>query len=197
MLLVAGLPWVLAASAQEQAPAPPPTTIAPAPAGPEAVLTTDAGVFVIRLRPDLAPAHVKYFAATASKHGYDKTAFHRIIPGGIIQGGDPLSKDPAKKALWGTGGLGVLKAEFSAQPMNRGAVAAVLRPSSKDSAGTQFFACLTDQPSLTGKYTIFGEVTEGMDVVDAIGRTPVVGDKPTQRVEIKSVEIREARPATP
>src|SRR5439155_1579412 len=79
-----------------------------------------------------------------------------IIPRGIIQGGDPLSKDPAKAALYGTGGLGLLKAEFSDRPMTRGSVAAVLRPSSRDSAGRQFFVCLSDQPALTGKFTIFG-----------------------------------------
>ena len=107
--------------------------------------------------------------------GFDGTVFHRIVPRGIVQGGDPLSKDPKKKALYGTGGLGLLKAEFSAQPMTRGAVAAVLRPSSPDSAGNQFFICLSDQPALTGKFTIFGEVASGMEAVDAIGASAVVG----------------------
>ena len=95
---------------------------------------------------------------------------------------------------YGTGGLGLLKAEFSDRPMTRGSVAAVLRPSSKDSAGDQFFICLSDQPSLTGKFTIFGEITEGMDVVDKIGETPVDGDRAKIRVVMKSVAIRAPKP---
>jgi peptidyl-prolyl cis-trans isomerase B (cyclophilin B) len=126
--------------------------------------------------------------------GFDGTVFHRIVPRGIIQGGDPLSKDPAKKARYGTGGLGLLKAEFSSQPMARGAVAAVLRPSSRDSAGNQFFICLSDQPALTGKFTIFGEVVSGMETVDAIGARPVVGDRATERIVIRSVTIGGAAP---
>jgi peptidyl-prolyl cis-trans isomerase B (cyclophilin B) len=169
-----------------QAPAPP----AASPAATQAVVETAQGRFVIRLLPDLAPRHVQHFVKTARAGGYDGTTFHRIIPRGIIQGGDPLSKDPAKTALYGTGGLGLLKAEFSERPMTRGSVAAVLRPSSKDSAGNQFFICLSDQPSLTGKYTIFGEVIDGMDVVDKIGETPVEGDRAKTRVEIQKVVVQ-------
>ena len=156
----------------------------------EAVVETGQGRFVVRLRPDLAPRHVEHFVKTARAGGYDGTTFHRIIPRGIIQGGDPLSKDPAKTALYGTGGLGLLKAEFSDRPMTRGSVAAVLRSSSKDSAGNQFFICLSDQAALTGKFTIFGEVVDGMDVVDKIGETPVEGDRAKTRVEIQKVVVR-------
>jgi peptidyl-prolyl cis-trans isomerase B (cyclophilin B) len=163
----------------------------------EAVVETAEGAFVIRLLPDLAPNHVRHFVKTARAGGYDGTTFHRIVPRGIIQGGDPLSKDPAKKALYGTGGLGLLKAEFSSRPMTRGTVAAVLRPSSPDSAGNQFFVCLSDQPSLTGKFTIFGEVVSGMDVVDRIGETPVVGDKPQERIVVRRVTIRKVEPSPP
>jgi peptidyl-prolyl cis-trans isomerase B (cyclophilin B) len=155
----------------------------------DAVVETPQGSFVIHFLPDAAPLHVKHFLKTAKAGGFDGTTFHRIISHAIIQGGDPLSKDPKKAALYGTGGLGVLKAEFSSRPMVRGSVAAVLRPRQPDSAGDQFFVCLFDQPSLTGQYTIFGEVTEGMDVVDKIGETPVVGDKAKDRVEMK-VTIR-------
>jgi peptidyl-prolyl cis-trans isomerase B (cyclophilin B) len=160
---------------------------------------TDKGAFVIRLRPDLAPAHVRHFEKVARAGGFDGTTFHRIVPRGIVQGGDPLSKDPKKKALYGTGGLGLLKAEFSREPMKRGAVAAVLRPSSPHSAGNQFFICLSDQPALTGKFTIFGEVESGMDVVDAIGATAVAGDKAAERVEIRKVSLEGAAsaPRTP
>jgi cyclophilin family peptidyl-prolyl cis-trans isomerase len=185
-----------AARALQAAPPPARKRAAPSPApvvdeGPlEAVVETADGSFVVRLLADLAPRHVRHFAQTARAGGFDGTTFHRIVPRGIIQGGDPLSKDPAKKALYGTGGLGLLKAEFSARPMTRGSVAAVLRPSSPDSAGNQFFVVLSDQPSLTGKFTIFGELTSGMDVVDRIDETPVDGDKPQRRVVIQKVTIR-------
>jgi peptidyl-prolyl cis-trans isomerase B (cyclophilin B) len=163
----------------------------PPPAGePEAVLETDVGSFTIRLLPDVAPAHVRHFLKTARAGGFDHTTFHRIIPGGIVQGGDPLSKDPKATARYGTGGLGLLKAEFSDRPFTRGVVAAVRRPSSVDSAGNQFFVCLTDQAGLKGQYTIFGEVVEGMDVVDKIGLTPVQGDRAATRVEIRKVTTR-------
>src|SRR5437870_682902 len=175
--------------------APPAPSPSPPPAPSEAVVETAPGSFVIRLLPQLAPRHVQHFVKTARAGGFDGTTFHRIVPRGIIQGGDPLSKDPAKKALYGTGGLGLLKAEFSARPMTRGSVAAVLRPSSPDSAGNQFFVVLSDQPSLTGKFTIFGEVTSGMDVVDRIGEAPVVGDKPQERVVIRKVTVRKAEPS--
>jgi peptidyl-prolyl cis-trans isomerase B (cyclophilin B) len=163
---------------------------------PEAVVETEHGSFVIRLRPDLAPAHVAHFVKTARAGGYDGTTFHRIIPGGIIQGGDPVSKDPARAAEYGRGGLGLLKAEFSDLPFTRGVVAAARRPSSVDSGGSQFFIVITDQPSLKGQYTIFGDVSQGMEVVDAVARTPVQGDKPTARVEMRKVTIRDA-PAAP
>jgi peptidyl-prolyl cis-trans isomerase B (cyclophilin B) len=156
----------------------------------EAVIETADGSFVIRLLGDVAPRHVRHFAKTARAGGFDGTTFHRIVPRGIIQGGDPLSKDPAKKPLYGTGGLGLLKAEFSPRPMVRGSVAAVLQPNRPDSGGNQFFVVLSDQPSLTGKFTIFGEVTSGMDVVDRIGETPVEGDKPVQRIVLQKVTIR-------
>ena len=158
----------------------------------EVVVTTDQGAFVIRLRPDLAPLHVRHFLKTAKAGGYDHTTFHRIIAGGIIQGGDPLSKDVQKAKLYGTGGLGLLKAEFSQEEFARGVVAAARRPSSADSGGSQFFVCLQPQPSLKGQYTIWGQVVEGMDVADAIGQTPVTGDRPQKRVEIISVVPRPA-----
>ena len=86
----------------------------------------------------------------------------------IIQGGDPLSKDPKQSARYGTGGLGLLKAEFSDRPFTRGTVAAARRPSGKDTGGSQFFFTHSPQPHLDGRYTAFGEVTRGMDVVDGL-----------------------------
>jgi peptidyl-prolyl cis-trans isomerase B (cyclophilin B) len=170
------------------APKPAATPEPPPPA--EAVLETDAGNITVKLLPEVAPKHVRFFAKTARSGGYDGTTFHRIIANGIIQGGDPLSKDPKMATRYGTGGLGLLKAEFSDRPMTRGSVAAVLRPNQPDSGGAQFFICLSDQPSLTGKYTILGEVTEGMEVADKIGQSPVDGDRAATRVEIKKVELK-------
>jgi cyclophilin family peptidyl-prolyl cis-trans isomerase len=164
----------------------------------QAVIETTAGTFVIDLRPDLAPNHVGYFIKLATANAYGGTTFHRVIRGGIIQGGDPISKDPAKKAQYGTGGLGVLQAEISSEPFARGTVAAVIRPREPDSAGAQFFVCVTDQPALTGQYTIFGRVSDGLDVVQKISETPADEKGAAQeRVEIKSVAIRDAPPPEP
>jgi len=153
--------------------------------GTEAVVETAKGAFTIRLLPEVAPKHAALFARTAKSGGYDGTTFHRVIAGGIIQGGDPLSKDPAKASLYGTGGLGLLTAEFSDRPFVRGTVAAARKPSGPDTGGRQFFVCLRELPSLNGQYTIFGEVVSGMDVVDQISTTPVDGDKARERVEMK------------
>jgi peptidyl-prolyl cis-trans isomerase B (cyclophilin B) len=189
--------WFLAALALVALPVRGQDQTPPAPGEhPEAVVTTPKGSFTIRLLPEVAPKHVALFVKTARAGGYDGTTFHRVIMGGIIQGGDPLSKDPASAAQYGTGGLGLLKAEFSDRPFVRGTVAAVRRPSSVDSAGTQFFVCLQPQPALQGKYTVFGEVVAGMDVVDQISLTPVDGDRATERVEM-TVTIREPGPSEP
>lgn len=163
--------------------------------GKQAVVNTSAGTIVIDLKPDLAPNHVGYFMKLAREHAYDGTTFHRVIRMAIIQGGDPLSKDPAKAALYGTGGLGMLKAEVSAEPATRGAVAAVLQPNKPDSAGSQFFICVTDQPALTGKYTIFGRVSEGIDIAQKISEAPADADgKPGDRIVITGVTIRDTPP---
>jgi peptidyl-prolyl cis-trans isomerase B (cyclophilin B) len=184
---------------------------APAPAAPyttpltaadmaskQAVVTTSLGEFVIDLKPELAPNHVGYFIEQARKGAYDRTIFHRIVRHGIVQGGDPISKDPAKVKAYGTGGLGVLKAEFNAEPATRGAVAAVLQPNKPDSAGSQFFVCVSDQPALSGKYTVFGRVSDGMDVVQKISEAPASPEGlPDARVEIVSVTIRDTPPPVP
>jgi cyclophilin family peptidyl-prolyl cis-trans isomerase len=186
---MAGMVSLLAAMAVAQAP--------PATPAREAVISTEQGEIVVQLLPDLAPKHVAHFVKTAKAGGYDGTTFHRIIAGGIIQGGDPLSKDPKKVSQYGSGGLGLLPAEFSAtEPFARGVVAAARRPSSKDSGGSQFFIVLAEQPSLKGQYTIFGRVTSGLEVADKISLTPVTGDKPTARVPMK-VTIREVAATQP
>jgi peptidyl-prolyl cis-trans isomerase B (cyclophilin B) len=164
----------------------------------QAVVSTSAGTFVIDLRPDLAPNHVGYVIKLAGEGAYNGTTFHRVIRLGIIQGGDPLSKDPSKAKQYGTGGLGVLRAELSAERATRGAVAAVLVPGRPDSAGAQFFVCVTDQPALDGKYTIFGRVSEGMDVVRKISEMPATPEGvPQERAEITSIAIRDTPPPEP
>lgn len=187
--------------AQAAKPAPPPfktpLTLAEM-TNKQAVVNTTAGSFVIDLRPDLAPNHVGYFIKLAREGAYKATTFHRAIRLGIIQGGDPISKDPAKAKLYGTGGLGVLKAEISGEPTTRGAVAAVLQPNKPDSGGAQFFVCVTDQPSLSGKYTVFGRVSEGLDVVQKISEAPATPEGlVTERIEIVSVEVRDTPPPEP
>ena len=164
----------------------------------QAVVDTTAGTIVIDLRPDLAPNHVGYFIKLAREGAYTGTIFHRVIKLGIIQGGDPNTKDPAKTATYGRGGLGVLRAEMSNEKAVRGAVAAVLQPDQPDSAGSQFFICVTDQPSLDGKYTIFGRVSEGLDVVQRISETPAnATGLPAERIVIKTVTIRDTPPPEP
>ena len=164
----------------------------------QGVVETDAGTFVIDLRPDLAPNHVGYFIKLAREGAFNKTIFHRVLRLGIIQGGDPLTREPAKTKLYGSGGLGILKAEFSSEKHTRGAVSAVLQPGKPDSGGAQFFVCVSDQPSLDGQYTIFGRVAEGMDVVQKISEAPA-DDRgmPHQRIAIRSVTIRNAPPPEP
>ena len=166
--------------------------------GRQAVVDTSAGTFVIDLRPDLAPNHVGYFMKLARSGAYDGTIFHRVIRHGIIQGGDPLSKDPAKAKQYGTGGLGVLQAEIGAGKHARGAVSAVIVPGKPDSAGSQFFICVTDQPALDGKYTTFGQVSDGIEVVQKISEAPAdANGLPADRIEIRSVTIRDTPPPEP
>jgi peptidyl-prolyl cis-trans isomerase B (cyclophilin B) len=164
----------------------------------QAVVETTSGTFVIDLRPDLAPNHVRHFVKLATSGGYDGTIFHRVILRGLIQGGDPLSRDPAKAKLYGTGGLGVLKSEVNSEKHTRGAVSAVLRPNQPHSAGAQFFVCVSDQPALDGQYTIFGRVSEGMDVVQKISEAPADAEgRPSERIIIKAVVIRDPPPPEP
>jgi peptidyl-prolyl cis-trans isomerase B (cyclophilin B) len=167
-----------------------------APAAPkQAVVETSAGTFVIDLAPNLAPVTAANFMKIAAEGGYTGTIFHKMLKYGIVQGGDPLSKDPAKRALYGTGGLNTLKDEPRAAKMTRGSVAAVTIPGKADSAGQQFFIAVVDQPGLDGKYTVFGHVSDGIEVVQTISETPV-DEKgvATARVEITRVTIRDTPP---
>ena len=125
------------------------------------VMTTKYGKIVIKLRPDLAPKHVAQIKALVKRKFYDGIVFHRVIPGFMAQTGDPTGT--------GSGGsdLPNIPAEFTETPFKRGTVG-MARSSDPDSANSQFFICFDDASFLNGKYTVFGEVASGMDVVDKI-----------------------------
>lgn len=164
----------------------------------QAVLDTTAGPIVMDLLADQAPNHVALFVKTAESGGYDGTTFFRMIKYGIVQGGDPVTKDPDARARYGTGGLNLLKPEMTDQKQTRGAVSATLIPGKSDSAGTQFFIAVTDQPGIDGKYTIFARVVEGMLAVRKISET-AVDDKglALDRVVVNKVTIRDKPAETP
>lgn len=150
-----------------------------------AVIETGMGKIELKFFPDAAPNHVNNFIELAKKGFYDGTIFHRVIPGFMIQGGDPESRSP-NRAAHGTGGPGYnLKAEFNKKSHRRGTLS-MARSAHPDSAGSQFFICVADTPWLNGKYTVFGEVTSGMDVADKIVNLPRDRrDNPIERVEMK------------
>jgi peptidyl-prolyl cis-trans isomerase B (cyclophilin B) len=154
-----------------------------------AVLETSKGTIKFKFLPDKAPNHVKNFKDLAAKNFYDGTTFHRVIPGFMIQGGDPNTKN-ADRAKHGQGGPGyTVKAEFNDTPHKRGIVS-MARAGHPDSAGSQFFIVVREASSLDGQYTAFGEVVEGMDVVDAIvAVNRDARDNPLEKVEIKSARV--------
>jgi cyclophilin family peptidyl-prolyl cis-trans isomerase len=158
----------------------------------QAVMETDLGTIVIDLLPDAAPNHVGYFIKNAQDGTYVGTTFHRVVRQGIVQGGDPLTKDPLKADAYGTGGLGVLRAERNSEKNTRGAVSAVIAGGNPDSGGTQFFICVADQPGLDGMYDVFGRVSEGILIAQRISE--VAADekgRPKERIAIRSVAIRD------
>ena len=159
--------------------------------GKQAVLDTSEGVVVLDLLAAAAPNHVAHFITRAREGAYDGTTFHRVIAMGIIQGGDPLSKDARQAAEYGTGGLGELRFEPNSEKHTRGAVSAVLVPGNRDSAGSQFFIAVTDQPALDGQYTVFARVAEGISVAQKISTMPASNAVPEARIEIRKVVIRD------
>ena len=158
-----------------------------------AELHTSAGEIDIRFFPDVAPNHVKNFIDLAQQGFYNGTKFHRVIPGFMIQGGDPNTKagDPS---MWGTGGSGTnVKAEFNRVPHKRGIVS-MARSQHPDSASSQFFIVVADSPFLDNQYTVFGQVTKGMDVADKIVSAPKgANDRPNNPTSIDKIVIRDAR----
>jgi peptidyl-prolyl cis-trans isomerase B (cyclophilin B) len=158
-----------------------------------AVIKTTAGEMVIEFWPDVAPGTVENFKKLARKGFYDGTAFHRIVQGFMIQGGDPLSKQDDPNV--GTGGPGYqIKAEFNDRPHVRGVIS-MARSQDPNSAGSQFFICLADARFLDRQYTAFGKLLEGDDVLGRIGDTPTATgggrekSKPISRVGVESIRI--------
>lgn len=167
----------------------------PRPAEKQVVLETDAGSLVLELFPEAAPAHVAAFQKRVREGFFAGTTFHRAVPMGIIQGGDPVTRDPTRFDEYGTGGLFELESEINDLSHVRGTVSAVLVPGEPDSAGSQFFVCVSDQVQLDGQFTIFGRVVEGMDVAERISTMPVDdSQKLTERVEIVRTFERERPP---
>jgi peptidyl-prolyl cis-trans isomerase B (cyclophilin B) len=160
-----------------------------------AVIKTSAGEMVVEFWPDVAPKHVENFKKLAKQGFYDGTAFHRIIKGFMIQGGDPNTKDPKKEDSYGMGGPGYnVNAEFNERKHVRG-VLSMARSQDPNSAGSQFFIMLGPAPSLDRQYTGFGKLIKGEEVLAKIGDTPVgpsrsgEPSKPRQRVELQSIKV--------
>jgi len=155
------------------------------------VIETDFGAIKIVFFPDKAPNHVAAIKRLVDEGFYNGITFHRVIPGFMIQGGCPNSKD-ANATCDGTGGPGFnLKAEFNDVPHERG-ICSMARSSNPDSAGSQFFIMLAPAPHLDGQYTVWGKVIEGMDVVDKIVNVPRNSrDRPLQNVVMRNVYLTE------
>lgn len=155
-----------------------------------AVIKTSKGDMVVEFWPEVAPNTVENFKKLAKQGFYDGTCFHRVIKGFMIQGGDPLTKDAANQARWGTGGPGYqIKAEFSSKPHVRG-VLSMARSRDPNSAGSQFFICHGSPSHLNGQYTAFGQLIKGDDVLEAIATAPTgPRDVPVERVEVESIKI--------
>ncbi len=159
-----------------------------------AVLKTSKGTIALRFFSDIAPLHVDNFKNLARENFYDGLLFHRVIAGFMIQGGCPNTREDRIYA-WGTGGPGhTVKAEFSDRPHTKGTLS-MARGKDPDSAGSQFFICHGDAAFLDGQYTVFGEVMDGLDVVDTIAEAEVETNSsgessmPVEPVEVESVTI--------
>ena len=185
VLLAIGLLTGCGGKADVKPVAPPPVP------GPKAIIKTKFGDIHLKLYPDVAPNHVENFIKLAKSGFYDGTIFHRVIPGFMIQGGDPNTKNSLRKDTYGQGGPKdekgnpiLLKAEFSDIPHKRGIVS-MARANEPDTAGSQFFIVVEQSSSLDGKYTAFGEVTKGLGIADKIVGLPKNDhDLPNERIEM-------------
>jgi len=160
-----------------------------------ALIKTSAGDLVVEFWSDVAPKTVENFKKLARQGFYDGTAFHRVIRDFMIQGGDPLTKDPGMESRWGTGDPGYkIKAEFNDRSHQKG-VLSMARSAQPDSAGCQFFIVHGDASFLDRQYTAFGKLMKGLDVLDKIAATPckAAGERspsrPIQRQHVESVTI--------
>ena len=159
-----------------------------------AELHTTAGEIDVRFFPDKTPNHVKNFIDLAESGFYNGIKFHRIIPGFMIQGGDPNTKTGSPDT-WGTGGSpNKLKAEFNDIKHVRG-ILSMARTADPNSASSQFFIMVAPAPSLDGQYTAFGKVIRGMEVADKIvNAAHDANDRPTNATTIERVVVRDAKP---
>ena len=183
-VVIGALVWVFTvggSSAAEKAAPPSAETLK----SPKATIKTKFGDMEVKFYPDVAPKHVENFLTLAKSGFYNGTIFHRVIPGFMIQGGDPNTKDPNKADTYGMGGPNHrVKAEFNSIPHRRGIVS-MARTNDPNSAGSQFFIVVKDSNFLDGQYTVFGEVVKGIEVADKIVSLPRNSrDLPTERVEI-------------
>jgi peptidyl-prolyl cis-trans isomerase B (cyclophilin B) len=155
-----------------------------------AVITTTEGTMVVAFWPDVAPNTVANFKKLARQGFYDGTCFHRVIKDFMIQGGDPLTKDPSKEAVWGTGDPGYkIKAEFNDRSHTRG-VLSMARSQDPNSAGSQFFICHGNPAFLDHQYTAFGKLIKGDDVLEKIATTPThPPDRPDKRMGVINIKI--------
>jgi len=155
-----------------------------------AIINTTEGTMVIEFWPEVAPKTVENFKALAQKGFYDGTCFHRVIKDFMIQGGDPLTRDPGAENRWGTGGPGyTIKAEFNDRSHVRGVIS-MARSNNPDSAGSQFFIFHGNPAFLDHQYTAFGKLIEGDDVLEKIATTPThPQDRPNKRMGVVSVKI--------
>jgi len=161
-----------------------------------AVINTTEGTMVVQFWTDAAPKTIANFKKLARSGFYDGTCFHRVIRGFMIQGGDPLTKDPAAEATWGSGDPGYkLDAEFNDHSHVRGVIS-MARSSDPNSAGSQFFICHGSPSSLDHQYTTFGILIKGFDVLDKIATTPTHSpDRPDKRMGVISIKIVQASEA--
>ena len=160
-----------------------------------AIIQTSEGDMVVQFWPDAAPKTIENFKKLARSGFYNGTTFHRIMKGFMIQGGDPYSKDPAKEKQYGDGGPGyTIKAEFNQHDHQRGVIS-MAREKDPDSAGSQFFICLASIPRLDGKYTTFGKLIRGEEVLTKIADASVkknpAGEmsQPLNRIVIRAIKI--------
>ncbi len=164
----------------------------PAKTEPEAAVITfkDYGQIVLELWPDVAPGTVENFKKLAKSGFYDGTASHRLIPGFMIQLGDPNTKDPSKTEEYGQGGPGyTIKAEFNDRPHVRGVLSMARTPAGPDTGGSQFFICFVTAPHLDRQYTAFGKMLKGEDVLAKLEKAPVQSSRPLSRVSVESIKI--------